>query len=219
MKKIALPIKEIFVFILYIIFPILISIFLPGVSDSTNMEIIIRLILEIILVGIYIYLYRNAFSSDLDELGKNKKILRNAILYTFLTIILIGCFNGILLLINEKFIVSPNNILVDKYLKNKSLYMLITIFLLSPIKEEIVFRKIFKDVIPNKIIYIIISTLVCTFVTIGYNISSLIELFAMVPIVLSSVIRAYSYTKTNNIYTPILINVLYSLFVLITRII
>ena len=82
-------------------------------------------------------------------------------------------------------------------------YMLPAAVIYAPIVEEILFRGVFRRFIKNDILFIIISALIFGLLhTIGE--SSLLEILVMaLPYSTLGAYLAYSYVKTNNIFTSI----------------
>ena len=216
MKKSVIPIKEICIIVLYFIFPMIIGTLLPGMGNSTNTQIIIRLFLELLLSLLFIFFYFDVFKKDLSKIRKDKIVSKSA-WYTVLSIAAVAIINATIFVIMGDTVNPANSSIIEEYLKTNTIYAMLTVLLISPIKEEIVFRKALKDTLPNKIIFIIFSSIVYTVISVGYNFTLSIELLATIPVLAVSIIRAYSIVKTENIYTPIFVSVMYSLFVLATR--
>ena len=83
-------------------------------------------------------------------------------------------------------------------------------FIVSPFTDEIAFRKTFKDIIPNKILYVVLSSLTYGFYMIGYYASSVNDILCIIPYALFGVAISLSYLKTKTVVSPILIRILYS---------
>ena len=107
------------------------------------------------------------------------------------------------------YIVLPDNISNNEeslrlLLKNNIIIYSILLCIITPFLEEVVFRIEFKNIIKNKYIYIIITSLLFSLI---HNISDtkLIELLYLIPYFILSCSLSLIYYKNNNIiYNTIL---------------
>ena len=85
--------------------------------------------------------------------------------------------------------------------------MLTTIF--APINEEIIFRKSIQDFIKNKWLFIIVSGLIFGYLHVSSS-ESLFDFLYIIPYGALGGAFAYLLSKTNNIYTTILMHMLHN---------
>lgn len=107
--------------------------------------------------------------------------------------------------------------LIKSAFQDFPVYIIFVTVIYTPYVEEMIFRKLLSDIIPNKYLFIITSaSIFAYFHAIGdfSNVTQFISLF--VPVACFGAVIAYSYRKTNNIFVPILIHLLYNSFVFLT---
>ena len=93
------------------------------------------------------------------------------------------------------------------------LYVTFVTIIYTPFVEEIVFRKILKDLIPVKWLFIVLSGCIFGFFHIIGDFSNILEFIALfAPISSFGIVIAYAYRKTNNIFVSIFIHLIYNSF-------
>lgn len=208
-------IKGILVFLLYILVPYVLDMFLPGLTKSNSMELLYRFMFMFLLLLFYGFIYRDDLAKDFKDLKKNfKKIAFKGFIYFIVMIAAMAVSNGIILFLFPKFEPASSNI-ISSLMETNTLLMVFYVFVISLFTEQIVFRKVFKDILDNKYFFIIFSSLIYGLFQIGYNVSSTAELISIVPYFCVGVILSSSYEKTNNMFTPCLVYLFYDLFILL----
>ena len=207
-------IKGMLVFLLYILVPYILDMFLPSLTKSNSFELLYRFMFLFLMLIFFIFLYRKDLLEDLKAFKENKKkIFLKSLLYFGL--LLVGT-PIISLIIQSIFTGSTyeSSGVIDSLMSENTLLMIFYVFIISLFTEQIVFRKVFKDIINNKVFFVIFSAIIYGLFQIGYNISSAQELVSIVPYVYMGLILSTSYARTDNIVTPCLIYLMYDLFVL-----
>ena len=207
-------IKGMLVFLLYILVPYILDMFLPSLTKSNSFELLYRFMFLFLMLIFFIFLYRKDLLEDLKAFKENKKkIFLKSLLYFGL--LLVGT-PIISLIIQSIFTGSTyeSSGVIDSLMSENMLLMIFYVFIISLFTEQIVFRKVFKDIINNKVFFVIFSAIIYGLFQIGYNISSAQELVSIVPYVYMGLILSTSYARTDNIVTPCLIYLMYDLFVL-----
>ena len=140
----------------------------------------------------------------MPELPEVKERSKKTYLITFLGIFLlmyigIGMISNLILkiVVGEE---STNQIIVENL---PMVFKIVSGIFLAPILEEIVFRGLLKKVIKNKVVFIIISSLIFGTMHIVPNLINPIQLLYLVPYVLAGVELGFIYAKTDNIFTSI----------------
>lgn len=204
--------KGLLVLVLYILIPLILNNFLPSLTDSNAVSIIIRLVVDIGLIITFIMIYKEDFKKYTQNFKSNKtKIVLTSLLFAFLAFVGMIVSTGILNALSIK--ESTNNLIITHLYGMIPMYMMFQTIIYVPIIENIVFRKVFKDNIKNTALFILTSGLVYGIYHIIYNVSSPIEILQMLPYVVTGIIYAWAYKKTDNIYTPIFATFLYALVV------
>lgn len=215
MKNFNKLIKGAGVFILYILVPYVIDMFFPGLTSSNTTELIYRLTLMFLLLLFFIYLYKDDVIRDIKAFKKSfLAIIGKSIIYFAILIAGFGIISAILLLLYPNFTYT-NSSIIDSLLKENFVIMIIYVFIISLFTEQIVFRKVFKDILENKYFFIIFSGIIYGIFQVGYHVTTLNELFTIIPFAFAGIILNTAYEKTDNILTPCLVYLFYDLFLLI----
>ena len=208
-------IKGASVFLLYILVPYVIDMFLPSITNSNNKELLIRIFFMFLLLLFFIFIYRKDIIEDIKAFKKTGlSIIGKSIIYFGILILGFGLISALLLLIYPDFIYT-NSSIIDTLLKDNFFIMIIYVFIISLFTEQIVFRKVFKDILNNKYFFIIFSGLIYGVFQVGYSISSLNDICTIIPFAFAGIILSTSYEKTDNILTPCFVYLFYDLFLLI----
>ena len=91
-----------------------------------------------------------------------------------------------------------------------SIISIITIGILAPIIEELTFRKAFKDIFKNKWLFILGSGLIFGALHVVLSLNSPWDLFLIIPYSSLGIAFGYTYYKTDNIYTSIIMHVFHN---------
>lgn len=212
MKKMYIGIV---VFILYFILPMLINSFLASVSESSGIDYLLRSICYIVILSVFIFIYRKDFKEYWSVFIKEKKKnIKNIIIYLLLSLAIMMICSALVLIIFPS-IEYANDDIIKEYLASTMWFMVFSVVVYTPIIEEIVFRKTFKDIINNKWFYVIFSALVFAFYHVGYNYIGIESILGMIPYFGLGIVLAFSYIKSKNIYVPIFVHILYDAFVVL----
>ena len=90
------------------------------------------------------------------------------------------------------------------------LFMIFDVIIYAPITEELIFRRSFKDVFDNKIIYILVSGLVFGGLHVINYIHSFADLIYIIPYSALGCTFATLYKKTDNIFSTISIHAIHN---------
>ena len=187
--------------------------FLP---DDLIIKLIIEVLFNIIMILFCIIVFYSQLKDNFKSFKNNLKpymefiFSRLGIAYLFLFI-----FSIISVLLAKKG-TSINQETLESLPKY---YLIPTAIIYAPIVEEVLFRGVFRKIIKNKVIFIIISSLVFGILH-TFRESSLFNVIAMaIPYVWLGCYLSYIYVKTNNIFTNItthaIINLIAVIFILL----
>lgn len=95
------------------------------------------------------------------------------------------------------------------------LYMIFSVVLYAPFTEELIFRKSFKDAISNKYLYILISGITFGGLHVISYIKSPIDLLYLIPYCALGISFAYTYYKTDNIFSTISMHLIHNTFAIL----
>ena len=152
---------------------------------------------ELLLLLIFYLIFRKQINNSFKELkGNKKRIIKYVIIIWIIGLTLMVASNTLL----SKFIKdmaeneAANRELLDKYM----IYAIPSMVIIGPFIEEILFRLSIKNIINNKILFIIISSLLFGFAhVIG---TTGLQLLYVIPYAILGATFAYIYQKDNNIF-------------------
>ncbi len=182
---------------------------------SSASDLVFEIISNLILITVLIYIYRKDLKEYLIKFKKDcKKNILTIIAYSLISIVVVGILNA---LVTQFFKINNGTVndglLLKDFAKNPFRIGLITIFY-YPIVEEIVFEKTLKDVIPNKCLFIILSGIFFWYYNVAYSADfTFVAIIGSFYYFVMGVIRAYTFTKTDNLLVPIFIKAIYNAFV------
>lgn len=195
--------KKVSSIILYTISPLLLNIIMTGSLIKLNLynrNLGILLAPFTYLISYLMFKFINNYDfSFFDDFKFNKRDY----LYIFITVILSILLNYVFYMIIPK----NEGQAISNLINDKEIWPWVfplTTMILAPICEELYFRKGYKLIIENKIIYIILNSLIFSFW--HYNVNS--SFFANLNVLLStffvSIILSYVYIKSDKSGTNIL---------------
>lgn len=207
--------KGILVVVLYLLIPMIIGMFLPSLNNSNLLSVLVRFIIDVGVIALFIYLFKDDFKEYNKGLVKNpKKVIGVGLLFALFAFIAMPICNIILHVLNVS-ASDTNNDTINTLYGVIPLYMMFQTLIYSPIVEGITFRKVFKDAINNKWLFIIISGFVFGLYHIIYNMTSLSQILLMLPYFVVGMLYAGAYSKTDNIYSAFIATFVYNLAVFV----
>lgn len=207
--------KGILVFVLYLLIPMIIGMFLPSLNNSNLLSVLVRFIIDVGVIALFIYLFKDDFKEYNKGLVKNpKKVIGVGLLFALFAFIAMPICNIILHVLNVS-ASDTNNDTINTLYGVIPLYMMFQTLIYSPIVEGITFRKVFRDAINNKWLFIIISGFVFGLYHIIYNMTSLSQILLMLPYFVVGMLYAGAYSKTDNIYSAFIATFVYNLAVFV----
>lgn len=199
--------KNIITIVLYFFLPAILGFFNTDLQD----KIICRLSLNLVLFIAVIFMYRKDLYKSLvkikDNFGKSIKNILMLFLSIIVTQVLVNTLSLVILGDSDKII---NSSLV-KYLKDYPLLMTLMMVIYYPIIETIIFSKIFRDIIDNKWVFIIISSLffwITNIVSFGISFDAMILTLSCLT---STIVINNFYYKNNNIVIIFIVKMIYNL--------
>ena len=212
--KLSSIIKFIILFLLFVCwdytFSEIFSSFLSNASLTIKIifSFIVNLLFLILIIAVYFKTLKRDFKLFFKNFFNNIEI---SIKYWLIGFIIMIVSNLIIVIITNGAIAS-NEEEVRTLIDISPLYMLFSVSIYAPFTEELLFRKGFRDFINNKWLYIIISgcvfgglhvlpTIIGSWAVTKTIIFS--ELLFLVPYCSLGIAFAYTYYKTNNIFSTI----------------
>lgn len=208
---------NVFIFLLYFIYQLLsiLVVDLLKIDLSNNYKkSIYLLITSIIYLLLLMFLCRKELKNDISKF-KLKSIIRYIPIY-IIGILLMGISSYIISNITG-IETSQNESIVRQYIKIFPIYMSFSTVIYAPIVEEITFRKTFRNVIKDNILFIVLSGLIFGIVHINITSNSFNDFLIVIPYIIMGIDFSYIYYKSNNIFTTITLHSVHNLILLIIQ--
>lgn len=204
-KKIFVVLK---VFILLLLLLTFKSIFISFFQSNLNniLKVIIFLISDLIVIGILLIVYRKTLIKDFKSYFKD--FLNNfeqSFKYYIIGLAIMIISNLIIVVfINNQ--IASNEESVRSLIDIVPLYMIFSVSIYAPITEELIFRKGIREIFNNKYLYIISSGIIFASMHLASENLSLNTLLYIIPYSSLGITFAYTYYKTNNIFSTIMLH-------------
>lgn len=204
-KKIFVVLK---VFILLLLLLTFKSIFISFFPSNLNniLKVIIFLISDLIVIGILLIVYRKTLIKDFKSYFKD--FLNNfeqSFKYYIIGLAIMIISNLIIVVfINNQ--IASNEESVRSLIDIVPLYMIFSVSIYAPITEELIFRKGIREIFNNKYLYIISSGIIFASMHLASENLSLNTLLYIIPYSSLGITFAYTYYKTNNIFSTIMLH-------------
>ena len=209
-------VKCIFLFILFFtIRAIPVLIFRIDINKFNDLDkVIYSLSCSLFFLSIIMLCYRKTLVKDFKPYFKNfGKNFENSFKY-YLVGVGVMIFSNLIITLLFQGDLSTNETMVRSYINASPLLMAIDISFYAPLAEELLFRKSVRDVVKNKWLYIFISG----FIFGGMHVigtEGLIGLLYLIPYCSLCFTFAYIYSKTDNIYSSIMLHFMHNTISLI----
>ncbi len=194
--------KEFLIILLYFVLGL--SLTLLVINNHNNILYTLSNILcDLILLIIFLYIFRKVIISKLADFKKNKKMyLKSSFKYYFFgLLIMLISLNIINYFYNNSLNEEANQVLLKAY----PIYYILNALIFAPIIEELMTRIYLKDAFKNKYIYIISSGFIFGFLHIlnALILGNYYELLYLIPYGSMGLFLSLMYYKTDNIWTSI----------------
>ena len=154
-------------------------------TADTSTYITYLTISNLIVIAIFIYIYRKTLISDFKKYRKNFfKYTRTGLKYWAIGFIIMLASNLVITNI-LKMGLAENEQGIRSHISVSPFFMFFNTVIYAPLTEELTFRKSIRDVISNKWFYIITSGLVFGLLHIASNLTSWTDLIYLIPYALS----------------------------------
>ena len=166
---------------------------------------ILFLIMELILVSVCLLMNYKKLKNDYDDFNTNyKKYLKLGFKYWLIGLMVMAISNLVITSITGG--LASNETSVRESLKEYPIYMIFSNILFAPFVEELTFRGNFKEAFKSNIVFIIFTALLFSGVHVLNGISNPLELLYFIPYGALAISFGITYTKTNNIYTTMVLH-------------
>lgn len=198
--------RSIMIIILYFIFPYVMK-FLSGVKWL----VVLFYMLFALLI---LYLYRNTFKRDFKDIKENKKkylssILTNVVLI-FVIMLVTNALIGMIFDIKQT---SENDYSLLSMFKKSPIVLMFLTSLYYPVIEGVIFRKSVRDIIDNKWMFIMLSSVFYFFFNVAYTLLSFTSIITSLCYLFSMMLLSSYYYKTNNFTASVLVMMIYNIII------
>ena len=213
-KKYSGIIKLVLCFIIFFLTPtcfaLLLDLFKIDYLSDPNVNLIATFIANILRTILIFLLFFKDVKEDFKKIkGHFWEYSDIAVKYWLIGLVVMAVTNiAIQLLTPSKMAVNEGN--VREMIKMAPVFMLILTTLSAPISEELLFRKSFKNVISDKITYIVISGLVFGAMHVVTSYSSLYDLLYLIPYSALGISLASICWKTDNILPTMIVHAIHN---------
>lgn len=157
---------------------------------------------EILILALILMIFNKDIIEDFKDLKKNhlgyfKKYFK----YWLLALGIMMLSNAVIMFISDS-TTSGNEELIRNLFKTNPIYIYIISVFIAPFVEELVFRKAIYKIIPNNILFILVSGLVFGGLHVIGNVEVWTDILYLIPYCAPGFIFAYIMTKTNNVLVP-----------------
>ena len=216
-NKIKNIFKSIGIILLLLCFnSVMFSIFNINLKSLSEKEYLIYTVLfELVLLIIFIIIYRKTLSKNGKEYFKNfSENFKQSLKYWLVGFIVMATSNIIITFVLKQTI-AGNEELVRSYIDTSPLLMIFSTVIYAPICEELTFRKSIRDAINNKWAYVLLSGIIFGGLHVISYVSSPLDLVYLIPYCSLGISFALLYYKTNNIFSSISMHMMHNLLSII----
>lgn len=207
--------KAVVVFLLFYlrqyfqVIPILL--FHIDVGKASNQDVVVvNLFLNALLVLLLFLLYRKELMQKWQDFKEHKtSYFDTGLRFWFLGLVAMVVINVLISMLTPVQN-STNEIAVRTLVDTSPILMIITAGILAPIVEEMTFRKAIKDIIPNQVLFCIVSGVVFGLMHIIGSASSWYEYLYVLSYGALGASFAAAYVKTDNIFTSITMHAIHN---------
>ena len=209
---------NIFVFLSYFVYQYLFVFIMAFMNIdyfklSINNKYLCNFIFNSIYILILLFIYRKELKEEAKDYKENySNYIKKYFEIYLIGIILMGLSNFLLQKITPTSL-SGNEEAVRKLIKLLPVYMTFSTVIFAPIIEEVIFRKIIKNIFGNNVLFVIISGLLFGLLHVT-NFKDMNEIIHSIPYIIMGIDFAYIYYKTKNIFTTITFHSFHNLILL-----
>ena len=187
------------------------KIFNYDVNNLTDFNtIVLTTFSEVITLIILIIIYRKELKNDFKSLKNNFNKNMDITVKSWLIGLLIMFVSNIIIGLFVSKATAGNEENVQTLIKASNYLSIFTFGIVGPMVEELVFRKSFRDVFKKEWLFILVSGLVFGGLHVVLSLTSLWDLFYLIPYCSLGIAFGYIYVKTDNIYYSMFIHIFHN---------
>ena len=177
---------------------------------TANQKFVLTTFADIVIFIILFFMYYKDLKNDFKNLKGNLNKNMEFGFKCWLIGLVVMVTSNIIINLFIRQANAGNEQTVQELIKANGFISIITIGIIGPFVEEIVFRKAFRDVFKNAWLFIIISGVVFGGLHVILSLSSIWDLFYLIPYCSLGIAFGIMYVKTDNIYTSMLMHIFHN---------
>lgn len=183
-----------------------------------NTQILLTLFSNTIIAFILILFYFKDIKNDIKKFKENKsELLEIGFKIWVIGLILMASSNVIIKKISPNEIAN-NEEAIRSMISVSPYLMLINTAILAPIVEELVFRKSFRTVFKNNLLFVIVSGIVFGGLHVVLSIENVYDYLYLIPYCSLGISLSYMYYKADNICIPIIMHMIHNFIITVMNI-
>lgn len=205
-------ISSVIIWILYIVWLLKISSLTVSITNF---------IVHLLFLGIIVFIFKDELLENLKEFKTNTETKITKILLYFLVFIGIMLISNVILsLVGVDTSQTSSSKMISNVFNNVPFGTLFSCFLtiiFYPIVEELMFRKSLRTAIENKILFVIITSLLSWYFQVTLLNPSINEFILAIQTLLNGIFAGIVYVKTNNVIYTISSRMLFNILICIIQ--
>lgn len=185
---------------------------------SYKTAVVLSTFSSIVTFFIFFLIYRKDLKKDFKDFWKSKENYMDTGIRCWIIGLLIMFASNFILNFLLKTGGAANEKTVQTMIKTLPILMIIDAGFIAPFNEEIVFRKTLKDIFKNKWLFIILSFLLFGGVHVISSAKTILDYLYIIPYGALGAAFAYSYYKTNNLFTSITLHMFHNIILILISI-
>ncbi len=176
---------------------------------TASQNLVLTAFSDSILVVILFIIYFKTLKTDFKNLkGNLYKNMDTAVKYWLIGLLVMMVSNIAIGLLTDAKAVNEES--VQELIHSSNYLSIITIGFLAPLIEELTFRKAFRDIFKNDLVFILTSGLVFGALHVVLSFNSLWDLLYIIPYSSLGIAFAATYNKTKNVYSSIFMHMFHN---------
>ena len=168
-------------------------------SLPLNIKVTYLIMWEIVIVGTIALILNKQLDKDIKDMKKNHKAyFKKYFKFWLIAIGIMMMSNAMISIVNHGSIAGNEATLRDMF-KVSPLYIFFSSVIFAPICEELIFRQSFRNLIPNKVLFILVSGIVFGGLHVIGTITNPIDLLYLIPYCAPGIAFAYMLADSDNI--------------------
>ena len=149
---------------------------------------------------IIILIFNKSLQSEFKDMRKNHKKYYKQYFKYYLIGLIIMMFSNLFIAIVSNGSTAGNQDAINDLFKISPLYIYFASVIYAPIVEELIFRKAIRNIIPNKILFILVSGLLFGGLHVIGTVEAWYDPLYIIPYSAPGIVFAFILYKTNNIF-------------------